>query len=46
MGHAGAIATGTSGTVEGKIKALEAAGASVAERPRMVGRLLKEALDE
>ena len=44
MGHAGAIATGSSGTVEGKIKALEGAGARVAERPRMVGQLLKEAL--
>lgn len=44
MGHAGAIATGSSGTVEGKIKALEGAGARVAERPRLVGKLLKEAL--
>ena len=46
MGHAGAIATGTTGSVEGKVKALEAAGAGVAVRPREVGRLLKEALGE
>ena len=40
MGHAGAIATGMSGTVEGKVKALEAVGAMVADRPSMVGKLL------
>ena len=44
MGHAGAIATGGRGTVEGKIKALEKAGALVAERPRLVGDLLTKAL--
>ncbi|NQT58072.1 MAG: succinate--CoA ligase subunit alpha [Bacteroidetes bacterium] len=44
MGHAGAIVTGGRGTVEGKIKALEAAGAVVAERPSRVGDLLKEKL--
>jgi succinyl-CoA synthetase alpha subunit len=44
MGHAGAIATGGRGTVEGKVAALEKAGALVAERPRLVGDLLKEAL--
>jgi succinyl-CoA synthetase alpha subunit len=44
MGHAGAIATGGRGTVEGKVAALERAGALVAERPRLVGDLLKKAL--
>jgi len=44
MGHAGAISTGGMGTVQGKIKALEAVGARVADRPRQVGRLLQEAL--
>ena len=45
MGHAGAIATGGRGTVEGKVAALEKAGALVAERPRLVGDLLKQALE-
>lgn len=42
MGHAGAIATGSSGGVKGKIDALEKVGALVADRPSMVGKLLKE----
>ena len=44
MGHAGAIISGGKGSVDGKIKALNAVGAQVADRPRMVGALLKEAL--
>jgi succinyl-CoA synthetase alpha subunit len=44
MGHAGAIVTGGKGTVEGKIAALTAAGALVAERPRFVGDLLQNVL--
>ncbi len=44
MGHAGAIVSGGSGSVAGKTKLLEAAGARVAKRPRLVGELLKEAL--
>ncbi len=44
MGHAGAIVSAGAGTVKGKIKALEAVGARVAERPRLVGDLLREAL--
>ena len=42
MGHAGAIISGGKGSVEDKIKALEEAGALVAERPRMVGPLLEQ----
>lgn len=44
MGHAGAIVTGGKGDVASKTAALRKAGAAVAERPRMVGALLKEAL--
>jgi succinyl-CoA synthetase alpha subunit len=42
MGHAGAIISGGKGSVEDKIKALTEVGALVAERPRMVGKLLIE----
>jgi len=42
MGHAGAIISGGKGSVEDKIKALTEVGALVAERPRMVGKLLVE----
>jgi succinyl-CoA synthetase alpha subunit len=42
MGHAGAIVTAGKGTVEGKISALEGAGALVADRPSNVGALLRE----
>jgi succinyl-CoA synthetase alpha subunit len=42
MGHAGAIVTAGMGTVEGKISALEGAGALVADRPSNVGELLRE----
>lgn len=45
MGHAGAIAIGSSGTVVGKIKALESVGVLVADRPSKVGILLQELLD-
>jgi succinyl-CoA synthetase alpha subunit len=41
MGHAGAIVTAGKGTVEGKISALEKAGALVADRPSNVGELLR-----
>jgi succinyl-CoA synthetase alpha subunit len=43
MGHAGAIISGSSGTAEGKVAALEAAGIRVAETPSQVPRLLLEA---
>jgi len=45
MGHAGAIITGGKGSVDGKIKALNSVGAKVADRPRMVGTLLKEMME-
>ena len=44
MGHAGAIVTRGTGSVAAKVTALEKAGAYVAERPRLVGTLLAEAL--
>lgn len=42
MGHAGAIVSGGKGSVEDKIEALTNVGALVAERPRLVGKLLEE----
>lgn len=42
MGHAGAIVTGGKGSVEDKIRALTSVGALVAERPRLVGKLLED----
>ncbi|TVR03180.1 MAG: succinate--CoA ligase subunit alpha [Spirochaetaceae bacterium] len=46
MGHAGAIVTGTTGTVASKVAALEAAGALVADRPSAVGALLQQAMQK
>ena len=43
MGHAGAIVTGGRGSVAGKVKALEKAGALTAAKPSQVGQLLREA---
>ncbi len=43
MGHAGAIISGSGGTAEHKIAALEAAGIRVAESPTQIPRLLIEA---
>ena len=42
MGHAGAIVSGGKGSVMDKVKALESAGAKVADRPSKVGELLKK----
>lgn len=44
MGHAGAIVSGGKGTAKGKIEALEAAGAKVAQNPTEIGGLVKELL--
>ncbi len=44
MGHAGAIVMGGAGTAQNKIKALEAAGVGVAEKPGDVARILAEKL--
>ena len=43
MGHAGAIISGSGGTAEGKIEALEAAGIRVAESPTQIPQMLIEA---
>ncbi|HBW34017.1 CoA-binding protein [Desulfosporosinus sp. BICA1-9] len=44
MGHAGAIITAGKGTVADKVEALTAVGAIVADRPSMIGTLLKQVL--
>lgn len=44
MGHAGAIISGSSGTAEAKVEALNAAGVPVAKTPAQVVDLLKEKL--
>ncbi len=44
MGHAGAIISGGSGTPEAKVKAFEAAGVPVADKPDEIPELLKKKL--
>jgi succinyl-CoA synthetase alpha subunit len=44
MGHAGAIVSGSSGTAQGKIAALEKAGVHVATNPTQLGGLMEEVL--
>ena len=44
MGHAGAIAQNLAGDAESKIRALQAAGVIIAERPHLVGATMREAL--
>lgn len=41
MGHAGAIVTGGSGTAEGKIAAMNAAGVTMVSSPSDIGRAMK-----
>jgi len=43
MGHAGAIISGNSGTAQGKVSALEAAGVKVGKNPTEVAHLVAEA---
>jgi len=42
MGHAGAIISGGSGTAQGKIKALQAAGVTVVENITQVGTVVRD----
>ncbi len=42
MGHAGAIITGGKGSVEGKMRALQEAGAKVVMKPAEVGAILEQ----
>ena len=44
MGHAGAIVSGSAGTAQAKIEALEAAGAQVAELPNQIPQMLRDLL--
>jgi len=44
MGHAGAIISGSTGTAQAKIKALNDAGIPVAEKPSDVAKLLQDVL--
>jgi succinyl-CoA synthetase alpha subunit len=44
MGHAGAIVSGTAGTAQAKIEALEAAGAKVVELPSEIPALMRDLL--
>jgi succinyl-CoA synthetase alpha subunit len=44
MGHAGAIISGSTGTPQSKVDALQGAGVAVADRTSDVPRLVKEAL--
>lgn len=44
MGHAGAIISGNVGTAQGKIDALSAVGAAIAETPWDIPNMVKELL--
>jgi succinyl-CoA synthetase alpha subunit len=44
MGHAGAIISGSSGTAQAKIEALQTAGIKIAEKPGEIPGLIKESI--
>jgi len=44
MGHAGAVISGTQGTAQAKVEALQAAGVQVADLPTRVPDLVARAL--
>jgi succinyl-CoA synthetase alpha subunit len=44
MGHAGAIVSGTSGSAQSKVEALQAAGVPVADTTADIPELVKQAL--
>ena len=44
MGHAGAVVSGSSGSAEAKLSALEAAGVTIAAGPSQMGRTMYEVL--
>ena len=44
MGHASAIALGGSGTAEGKVRALRAAGVTVCDSPADIGATMVKSL--
>jgi succinyl-CoA synthetase alpha subunit len=46
MGHAGAIISGSSGTAQAKIDALEAAGAKVGQNPTEMAELMREVVSK
>lgn len=46
MGHAGAIISGGKGTAEGKVAALQKAGALVAETPALIGETMLKAMQQ